>query len=144
MAISGLLVVSCGQSKEDILRSRAEKWFDSLSRIKKSDMNEDNVINEIKDLIEPSAANKDRAIEYYRRWKDSSSELVSFSVDDVRIDASGKGGLVRVSDVWLLSNGEKITVSQETEWKLVNGKWFRIIKPAKITVGLGIPLGIPY
>lgn len=127
-----------------MLKGRAEKWFDLLSRIKNTDMNEDRVVNELMDFIESSAASKDRAIEYYRGWKNTKSEMISFSVEDVKIDSTRKDGLVRVSNVWLLSNEERMTASQETGWKLVNGKWFRIIKPAKITVGLGIPLGIPY
>ena len=65
-------------------------------------------------------------------FKQRDSDIDSFSVDDVMISEDKSRAIVRYSVTFAYDSGESLVTSQETEWKYVDGTWYRIIKAANV------------
>jgi hypothetical protein len=131
--LCGCLAGCGGDSKdqEAALHGRAEDFGDLLVRI--TDMSEAEAGKALEDFIEPSPDRADRIAQYYRDFSASSKKfkIVSQSVTKIKIGSDGETAEVAYQTTAQSPDGKKIPVEQETKWKLVDGKWYRVVGQAK-------------
>lgn len=116
----------CFKGDEQILRIRAEDWSNLLSSIDK--MSEKQAITAMEEYLEPSAATKQRALEYYEIYNKSKNLKKSSSVDNVRIDNEGELGEVRYTSIHGAAEKELKTYTETTNWIKKGGIWYRTIE----------------
>ena len=128
--VSALLIIFIGcASDKDLLRQRAIKWHDLTVSV--DSMVEETALTSISQFLEPSAANSDRAREYYKDWTnpDNAKEL-DYSIDDITIADDKEHATVTYTFVLSPSaGGERKFERQLTFWKKVNGQWYRTLTP---------------
>jgi hypothetical protein len=133
-----VLAAVCGCSRDGStqLRDRAKAWGDLLLQLRS--LKRETAIRQLEDFIEPSAGRTQRAIEYYegRIKAPEGLNLLSYSVDDVRISGDNTSAEVRYTTVLELPDRTKRTVSQLTKWQSVDNQWYRIILAAEIKVNI--------
>jgi hypothetical protein len=125
---------------QESLRQRASEWAAMLTSLPTSNKEQD--LKQIESFIEPSSVRSERAREYYEMWTSEVQlwKAVLFSIDDVAISPDGKYGTVRVSQVveWIgeevlgIKAGERKTITQITNWKLIDKTWYRTIEAVEI------------
>ena len=123
-----IIFIGCASDK-DMLLQRAAAWSD-LGR--STDSNSDEaVIISISKFLEPSAANSERATQFYKDWirPDRPKEL-AYSIDDITIDNDKEHAIVTYRFVLENEAGTKQIETQITFWKKVNGQWYRTITPS--------------
>lgn len=97
VVLLSLTVQGCGKKPDQSLRERAEAWTTLLTNISGKDERD---ISKIEEFIEPSAAKRVKAEEYYNRISSRThGAKVTTSVDDVAVDANGTSGRVRFVSV---------------------------------------------
>lgn len=133
ITVTLLLALQGCSRPEEILHQRATEWGELLGQL--DVLPQEEATGKIVDYLEPSAGRKVRAAEYYRMWTSGQkAATLAFSVDEVLLNKQKKVGTVRYTTVLLLKDGAKKTASQETHWRLVNDRWYRVILAARIQI----------
>ena len=109
------------------LRERATEFGDLLMRLRT--MTADEGHYELQFFIAPSPQLREQVMSYYRDFSAKSEKftIISQSVTDIKVDASGTRAQVTYDLVATAPNGSKIPAEQETTWVQVDGQWYRAI-----------------
>ena len=127
-------LAGCGGDSKDqeaALRGRAEAFGDLLIRI--PDMQEAEATKALEEFIEPSPDRADRIAQYHSDFSASSKKfrIVSQSVEAIKIGSDGETADVAYKTTAKSPDGRKIPVEQKTKWKLIEGKWYRVVGQAR-------------
>jgi len=119
-------------TKTEQLRKRSEEWIVILAKLQDAKAEDkDKFISQITNYLEPSLARNNIAETYFQSWSDSRALQLSSSIADVSLDMGEHFGSVRTVEEWFDSKGERVTVTQQTEWVMIDGEWFRTIMPSR-------------
>ena len=120
-----------GPSQELILRGRAEAFGSLLISIQ--GMPETEARMKLAGFIEPSPTQAERIAKYHSEFSASSKKfrIVSQSVELVTIHEDRASADVTYRTVARAPTGDEIPVTQKTQWKLVDGAWYRTIGEAE-------------
>lgn len=126
--------MGCGTGVVDeatVLRGRAEGLGNLLLRIQ--DMPEAEAKQALNGFIEPSPTRADRIAVYYSEFSATSKKfrIVSQSISKISINSDGVSADVTYLTTAKIPGGRKIPVEQVTQWKHVDGKWYRTIGDPK-------------
>lgn len=122
-----IVFIGCASDK-DLLRQRATEWVKLLSSA--DSMSEETAVTSISKFLEPSAANYERAIQFYKDSTDPDTlKLLDSSIDDIIISDDKEHATVRLGLVSEKTDGTKQINTQLTFWKKMNGQWYRTLTP---------------
>lgn len=117
----------CFKDDKQTLTIRAEDWMNLLSNLEK--MSEKQAVIAMEEYLEPSAATKKRALEYYEMYNNRKDYINrSGSLENVRIDDSEELGEVRYTSVQGKTEKELKTYTEIANWIKRNGTWYRTIE----------------
>ena len=131
-----LCLMGCGNNKDTsdentVLRRRAMEFGDLLIRIQ--NMSELEAKQGLEEFIEPSPTRADRIAQYYSEFSAGSEKfkIVSQSVEKITISSDQKNAEITYRTIARLPEGTELPVMQVTQWKHVDGKWYRIVSESK-------------
>jgi hypothetical protein len=127
--VLALLIIFTGcASDKELLRQRATEWLNLVNSLEMN--SQDTAVTSISKFLEPSAANYERAIQFYKDWTDPDTlKLLDFSIDDIIISEDKEHATVRLGLVSEKTDGTKQIDTQLTFWKKINGQWYRTLIP---------------